>query len=753
MGKTLSGTYSNGYLLASATLNPVTNTGTILLGTSANAAALEGETIAAWSVVNQGTIDGSLGTGIDLLRGGDVINDSSGWIAGAYGVAIQGVPGTVANYGTIDASSAAGGVFLTRGGDVTNGAYGTILGGYGVKIQFGPGSVLNEGTIAANPTNAAISLLDGGSVTNAVGGTLSGKWGISLQGTSDSTAVNAGTITGGTQSGVFLTGGTVTNAAGAKIIGNWGVADLTGAATVINAGVIVGTGGDAVLLPASYANRVVAQPGAAFTGTVDGGNTIGATMVSTLELAAGGAPGTLAGIGGAVTNFAAIAFDPGATWDIFGVLSGFGGTVAGFAPGDTISLTDQVVTSGTYAAGELTLFNNGIMVGEIAITGSFAGRSVTVTPDNGITIACFAAGTRIATPHGEVAVEALVAGQPVVLANGGSAPVRWIGRRRVDCRRHPEPDKVWPVRIAAGAFGAGRPARDLLLSPDHAVYLDGEGAAPGVLIPIRCLLNGATITQEQPAEVTYFHVELPAHAVILANRLPCESYLDLGNRGAFENGGGALLLHPDFAARRWQRDACAELILGGPRLALARHRLLVEATRLGHVATDDPGVGLRIGRRGVRPHRAGIGWRFLVPAGTRSVALVSRICVHPDMFDGTRARRHGVAVAALLLDRRAIELSDDRLGAGWHAPAGGVRWTDGEARIMLGGAREILLVLAQAGPYWMEQRGRAARHVSETVSSLTDDKENTNDAAISGTGGAARRRRAGAGARAGDDFG
>src|ERR1700735_4204552 len=121
MGKTLSGTYSNGYVLASATLNPVTNTGTILLGTSANAAALEGETIAAWSVVNQGTIDGSLGNGVDLLRGGDVLNYSSGWIGGAYGVAIQGVAGTVANYGTIDATSAAGGVFLTRGGDVHNG--------------------------------------------------------------------------------------------------------------------------------------------------------------------------------------------------------------------------------------------------------------------------------------------------------------------------------------------------------------------------------------------------------------------------------------------------------------------------------------------------------------------------------------------------------------------------------------------------------------------------------------------------------
>src|SRR5580700_11391070 len=178
MAKTLSGTYSNGYVLASTTLNPLTNTGAILFGTSVNAAALEGETIAAWTVVNQGTIAGSAANGIDLLRGGDVTNAAAGWIGGAYGIAIQGIAGTVANYGTIDASAASGGVFLTHGGDVTNGSYGTIVGGYGVKIEFAPGSVVNAGTITANPTNAAVSLLDGGSVTNTVGGTLSGKWGI-----------------------------------------------------------------------------------------------------------------------------------------------------------------------------------------------------------------------------------------------------------------------------------------------------------------------------------------------------------------------------------------------------------------------------------------------------------------------------------------------------------------------------------------------------------------------------------------------
>jgi hypothetical protein len=71
-------------------------------------------------------------------------------------------------------------------------------------------------------------------------------------------------------------------------------------------------------------------------------------------------------------------------------------------------------------------------------------------------IACFAAGTRIATPKGAVAVERLRVRQVLVAGSGGQQRISWIGHRRVDCRRHPDPDSVMPVRIAAHAFGVGR---------------------------------------------------------------------------------------------------------------------------------------------------------------------------------------------------------------------------------------------------------------------------------------------------------
>jgi hypothetical protein len=127
-------------------------------------------------------------------------------------------------------------------------------------------------------------------------------------------------------------------------------------------------------------------------------------------------------------------------------------------------------------------------------------------------------------------VELLRAGNLVVTAAGKLKKVRWIGHRRIDCRRHAKPRDIWPVRVLAGAFGNGLPLRDLWLSPDHAVFVDNA------LIPVRYLINGRTIAQQRVSEVTYYHVELATHDVILAEGMSCESYLDTGNRADFADG-------------------------------------------------------------------------------------------------------------------------------------------------------------------------------------------------------------------------
>ncbi len=77
----------------------------------------------------------------------------------------------------------------------------------------------------------------------------------------------------------------------------------------------------------------------------------------------------------------------------------------------------------------------------------------------------------------------------VTTLSGETKPIKWIGHRRLDLTKHPRPEEVWPVRVAAGAFGEDLPRRDLWLSPRHSI------AREGALIPIVALINGASVRQ------------------------------------------------------------------------------------------------------------------------------------------------------------------------------------------------------------------------------------------------------------------
>jgi hypothetical protein len=153
---------------------------------------------------------------------------------------------------------------------------------------------------------------------------------------------------------------------------------------------------------------------------------------------------------------------------------------------------------------------------------------------------CFLEGTRIATPAGEVAVETLQTGDLVLTAEGAAVPVRWVGRQTV-AARFADPLRTLPVRIAAGALGEGLPRRDLLVSPGHALGLDG------VLAEAAALVNGTTISRVRKAELperfTYYHVELADHALLLAEGAPAESFVDHASRRHFDNAAEHAALH------------------------------------------------------------------------------------------------------------------------------------------------------------------------------------------------------------------
>lgn len=163
------------------------------------------------------------------------------------------------------------------------------------------------------------------------------------------------------------------------------------------------------------------------------------------------------------------------------------------------------------------------VVGSDGSNRTISGRSTVFN----INLLCFASGTRVKTVAGNIRVEDLESGDLVVTAGDQVRPIIWIGHRHL-CVAAPE---LAPIRIRAGAFGNCLPERDLFLSPGHPVLV-GAGADNdgGVLVPVMCLINGTTITREPVANVTYWHVELDAHDILLAEGLPAESYIDGGDR-------------------------------------------------------------------------------------------------------------------------------------------------------------------------------------------------------------------------------
>lgn len=254
-------------------------------------------------------------------------------------------------------------------------------------------------------------------------------------------------------------------------------------------------------------------------------------------------------------------------------------TVLNFVPGSTIELVGTPASVAT-SDGTVTASAGTYALASFFMSGAPAGASfqAVVDANNNTfiteTIACFAGGTRIRKLAGDVAVEDLRPGDLLPGADGPQ-PVVWIGRRHLDLRRHRRREAAWPVRIKAHALSPGVPMRDLWLSPEHAVLIDD------LLIPAKLLVNGASIAQVPRPSITYWHVELPRHGIVLAEGLPTESYLDTGNRADFENGGPALSLHPEFADAIWRAEAFAPQLRDGPRLAAIRERLVRRAVRLG----------------------------------------------------------------------------------------------------------------------------------------------------------------------------
>jgi hypothetical protein len=321
------------------------------------------------------TVSGSLVSlgNLTLAGNGTISTSGTGAIeVGTAGTAIAGqfvidagqtmvMDGKVSLRNVLNAGVVTGpvsdGLYLGAGGSVTNiGTAAVIYGtGYGIKAEGSAAAITNFGSIIGKDL-VGVYLRAGGSVTNAsIASVIYGAvYGVDANG-SAATVTNVGTIIGQVDGvGVILKAG----------------------GTVIDSGTIIGSQ-NAVLFGGGYANRLVVDPGAVFSGgDVDGGNAVDATAVSTLELATGASAGTLAGLGSQYVNFAQTTIDAGASWTLTGYNS--------LASGATLT------NAGTLVLSNATLADSGVLENDGSITldpttltvGSLLGTGV-VTVDAG----------------------------------------------------------------------------------------------------------------------------------------------------------------------------------------------------------------------------------------------------------------------------------------------------------------------------------------------------------------------------------
>ncbi|TLU73517.1 Hint domain-containing protein [Lichenicoccus roseus] len=410
------------------------------------------------------------------------------------------------------------------------------------------------------------------------------------------------------------------------------------------------------------------------------------------------APVTFGNVSGASINFGSSVTYGGGSFSLGNAVitgTGTGSTfaygVTGVMVGDSFEIGTQKYTSAAYTLGTHTLVLSGtgqtLTLNNVTGTGlTSSSFNVSAAADGGTTInvSCFLAGSQIETTRGEVAIETLREGDEVVtLEDGrpGVSKIRWLGRSVVDAGGGS--NSLLPIRIRAHAFAPGQPRRDLLVTPEHCILVDGG------LIPARMLVNGVSIVEEQGLKsYTVHHVECERHVILFAEGLTTESYLDTGTSGNFGI--------QDRKAADWTSDAAAPLTTSRAIVEPIWRRLLERAgARMPgqeEIGSNDPDLRLRLQDGSVLRARTRRGKRhfFVLPAGAGATMLLSRSAI-PAEIEGPFVddrRRLGVQVSRVLLwnglESEPLPVADGRR-PGWHAPdaSDAACWTNGQAELCL----------------------------------------------------------------------
>jgi O-antigen biosynthesis protein len=532
--------------------------------------------VGAYTIDGTGNIYGGTGG-----AGGDGYNSRQGYFGnggaggqGGAGVVLTGfehVASTVNIYGGaggaggepghglftaqgVAGSGGEGGVGLYMGVGVVLTSSGGIYGGTGGAPGFGRGDILPG---------------QGGDGVDLYGGDL----------------VNFGHTTGGntypdsptTSNGeLYVHGGVGVYLSNGGVLENYG--------TISGGSASNGAQGDAVQFGSSAATLKV-EPGGIFNGQIAGN----ASVNDSLELDGTQAGGTGITLGTQFTGFETLDFASGAQWTVAvaaGAATSHILTADGFGVGDVIDITNQ---SPSQVAGDFGATANALGAGSyefpgslnpqfayapdgtVTLDGNFSGKYFILTPDGhggaDLSVACFVEGTLIRTESGERPIEQLQIGDRVQTLGGRAVPIRWIGRRHYSEESLAERRDRRPVLFRTGTLGGCVPRRDLRVSPEHALYLDG------VLVPASLLTDGISILPDDSVRaVNYYHLEFDGHEVIFAEGAAAESFVDDNSRRMFDNADEFADLYPNEPRR--DAEFCAPRVEDGDGLQALRGRVL-----------------------------------------------------------------------------------------------------------------------------------------------------------------------------------
>lgn len=161
------------------------------------------------------------------------------------------------------------------------------------------------------------------------------------------------------------------------------------------------------------------------------------------------------------------------------------------------------------------------------------------------TIYCFLTDVQIETPSGAKFVQDLRVGDEIITVENNQKYVQKITSivsKNVIVMNKDQS----PIRILKSAITDNVPYKDLLITPEHCLFIEGQ------FIPARMLVNGRSIIQDTSyTTYDYYHIETEEHSVVIADGMLTESYLDTGSR---------INNHLSVTGKKtWENDAAAPL--------------------------------------------------------------------------------------------------------------------------------------------------------------------------------------------------